>query len=157
MQRYVGLQLIICVSLTQRDRLNTCKLQKTIKERKTLKEHPAYHEQISGQEAERRLNKSGGHSYLTRYSKEHECYILSVYEQQRHSEPTICHFKIVIEDNGERRIDGKEAAFQDIHSLLGHYEVERIDPALRTIGKAYTKAEYTRMQEMEDKKNCNIL
>ena len=134
------------------------KLNTSIKERKILKEHAAYHQAISGEEAERRLKKSGGHSYLTRYSKVHKCYVLSVYEHQRHSEPTIGHFKIVVDNNGEHRINEKEIVFQDIHSLLGYYEKERIDPALRSIGKAYTEAEYIRMQEMEeDKKNCTIL
>ena len=116
-----------------------------------LKEHAAYHQAISGEEAERRLKKCGGHSYLTRYSKRHECYVLSVFEHQRHSEPTIGHFKIVVNYNGEHRIEEKEIVFQDIHALLRHYEQERIDPALRSIGKAYTEAEYTR------KKTCTIL
>jgi hypothetical protein len=33
----------------------------------------------------------------------------------------------------------KELAFQDIRSLLEHYEHNRIDPALRSTGKAYTE------------------
>ena len=145
----------------QRSRLHSRRIMRGVRETKILKEHAAYHQAINGEEAERRLKKCGGHCYLTRYSNAQECYVLSVHEHQRHSKPTICHFKIVIEDNGEHRIDGKVIVFQDIQSLLGHYEQERIDPALRSIGKAYTEAEYTRMQQMEDEQNnrskCTIL
>jgi hypothetical protein len=61
------------------------------------------------------------------------------------------HFKIIIEDDGGHKIDGKQLTFNDIRSLLEYYEHNRIDPALRSIGKAYTEDEYRR-RKTEDKK-----
>jgi hypothetical protein len=69
------------------------------------------------------------------------------------------HFKIIIEDDGGHKIDGKQLRVDDIQSLLQHYEHNRIDPALRSIGKAYTEDEYRRRKtedehkRMQDKKN----
>ena len=61
-------------------------------------EHESYHQEIKGEEATRRLKQHGGHCYLTRYSGDRECYILSVYEGQiPPSNPVIKHFKVVVQ------------------------------------------------------------
>ena len=101
-------------------------------------EHASYHEGITGDEAKRRLKMAPVNSnrYLTRYSDRHKCYVLSVLKQRPQK---VLHFRIVIEDNRQLRIDGKDRLFHDISSLLKHYEENRIDPDLKTIGCYYAR------------------
>ena len=112
-------------------------------------EHPSYHQAITGMEIERRLEEAGGHRYLTSYSKEHKCYVLSVFEYKTPpSDSAIEHFQIEIASNtGMLRVQNKTQSFDDISSLLRYYERNRIDPALRTIGEAYTEEEYKRVEQ----------
>ena len=120
-------------------------------ESKMMGEHSSYHQSIPGVEAERRLKSFGRHSYLTRYSKARENYMLTVFER-RPPEHEVQHFKIIIQDDGKHRIEGKEKTFADIEELLEHYENNRIDPSFRTIGQNYTEEEYKR----RGKKHCKI-
>jgi hypothetical protein len=107
-----------------------------------MAEHSSYHQAIPGGEAERRLKESGRHNYLTRFSDNHNTYILTVHEKQVSSD-VIRHFKININEKEKRcTIIGKEASFDNIHALLNHYEMHRIDPALRSIGRNYSEADY---------------
>lgn len=116
-------------------------------------EHPGYHQEITGDEAARRLRRCcGGHCYLTRYSKIHECYILSVHEHRKSLKPVIRHFKIIVKDDGTAKVEGKRKTFIGIQSLLEYYERNRIDPAVTSIGRAYTEDEYRRRSNM-----CTIL
>ena len=126
-------------------------ISKPVREKNWLKEHPSNHQKITGDEAERRLKEKGGHCYLTRFSKFHDCYILSVYKKQ-HPDDVFEHFKIIVK-NGKKSIDGLDREFDDIHSLLGHYEHQRIDAGLKSIGKAYTEDDYAKEQD----KKCTIL
>ena len=119
---------------------------KTEASRKIMSEHTSYHQVISGDEATQRLKSFGRHSYLTRYSKARESYMLTVFER-RPPEYEVRHFKIVIQDDGKYRIEGKDLEFQNIGALLGHYEHNRIDPSFRTIGQNFTEAEYWRRKE----------
>ncbi len=106
-----------------------------------MEEHSSYHQSIPGVEAERRLKKSGlGHCYLTRYSEQDGCYKLTIYKKQRPLDV----FKHFLISTGHCRIQGKEERFESIQELLEHYENNRIDPALKTIGKNYTEEEYER-------------
>ena len=119
-------------------------------------EHPCYHQAITGAEAERRLEQAGGHCYLTRYSKKHKCYILSVYEYKiPQSNSVMEHFPIVIQ-NGKVGIKNKTLTFADIRSLLSHYEEKRIDPTLKSIGSPLTerqheKEEWKRLEAIRQK------
>ena len=116
-------------------------------------EHPSYHQAITGAEADRRLKQfRSNHCYLTRYSKWHKCYVLSVYEYQiPPSDPVIEHFPIVVLKDGKLKIENKARTFEDIRLLLQHYEEHRIDPALRSIGEPYTEKQYIRVQTEEIK------
>ena len=107
-----------------------------------IEDHASYHRAITGEEGEKRLKKHGGSCYLTRYSESQECYILTVYESA--SNPVKKHFAIEKSDTGEHKIRGKSMTFSGIQQLLEYYEQNTIDPALRSIGKAYTEDEYKR-------------
>ena len=111
-------------------------------------EHSSYHQSIPGDEAERRLKKFDTHCYLTRFSNRGDCYVLSVYMQQTPTD-VMKHFKIIIKDDCKVLIYGKDYEFDYIEQLLGHYENNRIDPALPTIGKNCVEKEYKDRKERE--------
>ncbi len=115
-------------------------------ETEMIGEHQSYHERITGEEAERRLKLFDRHCYLTRFSKNSDCYVLSVYQRQRPDDIAI-HFEIVINQNGKLNIKGKTREFDDIRQLLRHYEQHRIDPALKNIGRICTQQEYELAEE----------
>ena len=104
-----------------------------------LGEHPSYHQSITSDEAEHRLQKCGGHCYLTRFSESNERYILSVYQDI--PTYTIKHYRITVE-RGDIYIEGKKRYFDSIRELLAFYENNRIDPAFKTIGRQYAEDEY---------------
>ena len=109
-------------------------------------EHPSYHASITGSEAEKRLAMFGDLCYLTRFSEERQCYILSIYKPG--PVKLIKHFKLVIDEDGKHSIDGKMMTFPNIGKLLAHYEsTERPDPAFRTIGRCYTEQDYSQAEE----------
>ena len=122
-------------------------------------EHTSYHQSIPGEEAKRRLELFDSHCYLTRYSDESKCYVLSVFQKQKPKD-TILHFKIEkIKDDRKLRIEGKEdedEEFDNIGQLLAHYEQNRIHPALRSIGRNCTEQEYQEAEKRRERK-CIIL
>ena len=107
-----------------------------MKTKEMMGEHSSYHQNIQGDEAERRLKQFNAHCYLTRFSNHHGCYMLSVFKQQRPTD-VMRHFKIIIKDDRKHLIEGKDEEFDDIGQLLAHYENHRIDPALKNIGTNY--------------------
>ena len=113
-------------------------------------EHTSYHQSIPGDEAERRLKQFGRHCYLTRFSEHHDCYVLSVYQNQKPKD-VVSNFKIIIKDDGKNLIDGKDEEFNDIGQLLAHYENHRIDPALKTIGRNCVEEDYLRDEEFRER------
>lgn len=100
-----------------------------------MEEHPSYHEAITGEEAKERLKKKGCHCYLTRYSKSQNCYVLSVLKPQQ-SMDFVWNFKIVFSKDEKKKICGLTKEFDNIIALLEHYEHNRIDPGLSSIGQA---------------------
>ena len=115
-------------------------------------EHPAYHQSIAGDDAVRRLKRQGGHCYLTRYSKVHECYVLSVLQHQKPMEPVVEHFALAIK-NGGIKVAGKYKTFDNIGALLQYYEHNRIDPGIKSIGQALTEDDYLQSK----RRTCIIL
>ena len=115
-------------------------------------EHKSYHEVITGKEAKGRLKKCTRHGYLTRYSEEHKCYVLTVY----HAPPNKVkkHFRIDC-DNSKKEaynIHDKNKKFEDIGQLLRYYEHHRIDPSLGSIGTCVTPKDYA-----DQMKGCIIM
>lgn len=120
-------------------------------ENKILRDHPGYHYSISGDEAMQRL-KTSGHEccYLTRFSENHNSYILSVYKKHRPSDVEK-HFQITIDANERVGIEGHQM-FRSIEEFLDHYEKDPIHPSLKNIGHKYTEEEYLAKQKMEEDK-----
>ena len=139
-------------SISSSQRCPSAQITHGVKEGEMLGEHPGYHQEITGEQAEQRLRKCGGHCYLTRFSKKRGYYVLSVHEHRKPLKPVIKHFKIVIHKNGGTKIEGKSNTFRGIQPLLEHYEKNRIDPAMSSIGNAYTEDEYRRGSS-----SCTIL
>lgn len=117
-------------------------LDSAVSESCMMEENSSYHQSITGEEAEERLRTFGKHGYLTRYSESNRQYVLSVYKPRgRNQREVMKHFKLVRKSSflGKKwKIDGHHKNFTLIALLLRHYERNRIDPALRTIGECYT-------------------
>lgn len=105
--------------------------------------HPSYHHATNGQEAERRLRKSGDHCYLIRFSERCHCYVLTVYKKKPHD--ILKHFQIYFSHSMSKssyKLLGKTRDFGDLASMLHYYENNRIDFALENIGRPVTEQEY---------------
>lgn len=116
-----------------------------------LRDHTCFHRSITGSEAEERLRTSGyNHCYLTRFSKQHKCYMLTVYQFQipKH---VVEHYKISL-NSGKCCLDGKDDLFNDIDELLHHCETHPISPSFVHVGRKYTQEEYRnrRVREQEE-------
>ena len=132
---------------------NTALLTLAMEEDKMLEEHKSYHENITGEEAETRLELFCKHRncnicHLTRYSIERKQYVLSVLKKQK-SKNTVMHFKIILE-NKKRRIEGKTKWFDSIEELLNHYAGARIHAAFMTIGQSFDEKDYEQILEEEE-------
>ncbi len=116
-----------------------------------MDEHASYHEEITGDEAEKRLKLCSTHGYLTRHSKENQSYVLSVHKQTD-SDNLFKHFPIHF-TNGDRKMyqigeRGKE--FVNLLEMLNFYERTRIDPSLKSIGAIVTEDDYCRRKQEEN-------
>ena len=132
----------------------TCTVLHTaLQESKIMDDHDSYHEEISGEEAVRRLRMCSNHGYLTRYkktsSREDDTYILTVFRNAPSGE-VIRHFKIIF-DNGPNKVYRiNDRKFGSLQEMLDHYEQHRIDPALKKIGKAVTENDYVQKLQKEN-------
>ena len=121
-------------------------------EKETLMdEHSSYHGAIEEEEAVLRLRLSGvPHCYLTRYSKDKNMYVLSVFMKQS-TEDVIEHYTITINGN-KYQIESKFKVddFNSIEQLLEHYMAKRISHSLPNIGESYKLEEYDARQKWVD-------
>jgi hypothetical protein len=113
-------------------------------------EHPSYHQAITGDEAELRLRRFGGHCFLTRYSEKKKHYILSTFKNLKPT-PVIRHFKI-IKKHGRVHIEGIVKTHDDLQALLTYYQEHRVNPAVKSIGR---QCDYREEDYM--KSSCVIL
>lgn len=125
-----------------------------MKQELMLGEHDAYHHNIKGDEAKRRLEECDNDCYLTRYSDNYKTYMLTVSKRQ-YPTNVIAHFTINVERGGKCNIEGKEECFDTIEDLLSHYEIYGIDPAIDKIGQPYTEKAFKENQEK--KKEIEVL
>lgn len=110
----------------------------------------SFYGDITGKEAIKILRGSGKfHCYLTRWSEEQQCYILTVYKKDRPRDVEK-HFKIEVDP--KHKIEGKVNEFDEIEQLLKFYESNNwIYPTLETIGEKYKKKDYI------EQSKCTIL
>ena len=119
--------------------------------REMMDEHPSYHGAISGEEAEKRLKICCTHGYLTRYSENSQCYVLSVYQEFPHEE-VVKHFPITFTSNGGQKMYkiSSDEEPKGLQAMLTYYECNRIDPALKNIGGCVSLQEYLRRQKEQE-------
>lgn len=131
----------------------------SIKTKITYTEHPlpdpdmeSYHDEIGKEEAVARLEKWSRHHnlircYLTRYSQQQECFILSVCELVPERDTFIAKikdFKIHFEppNSPTKFWIHTTKKFNSKEELLKNYEKNRISPAFINIGKCLVLKEY---------------
>ncbi len=119
-----------------------------------ITQHRSYHNEISGEEAEKRLKIFGNHHYLTRYSENQKCYILSVCASDEDLQfEKIKHFQLKLSDQGIEIQEKKQ--FADLEEMLKYYETNRLDTAFPKIGDCLTEDNYrarfrnTRKQQVQ--------
>ena len=105
-----------------------------------IDDHNSYHDVISGEEAVKRLKKSGGNAYLTRFSVRNGVYVITVLKQGR-----VGNFRLQINKSNLRNkyaVYGMEQKFNSLEGLLRYYETTRIHPMFENIGRPYTLREH---------------
>lgn len=132
----------------------TAAITRPDKEHLTIWNHRSYHFKINGEEAEKRLKLCDEDRFLTRYSENWECYVLSVYKKEpKPSPPTIKHFRLLIKDNDTVNIDGKEKEFENLKKLLHYYRRNPIDESIRSIGREYAPQQYEKKRVCREEKS----
>ena len=113
--------------------------------------HKGYHKCITGEEAKERLSRCKNLCYLTRYSKNRQCYILCVYQPQTLiNKEEMMHFKISV-TNKLYQLGGCQKAFADIEELLTYFEQNSFHPAFNTIGECWTEEKYQQAMDEEQR------
>lgn len=138
----------------RREKPSTRVMDTPLARKEMMDEHPSYHNEISGEEAEKRLKKCCTHGYLTRYSKHNQHYVLSVYQKVADQED-FKHFQITITSGASR---GKyrileDESFESLQAMLGHYGMKRISPGFRTIGNCVSVRDYLTQLEQTRAEN----
>ncbi|XP_064385801.1 putative uncharacterized protein DDB_G0271606 isoform X2 [Halichondria panicea] len=134
----------------QRSKIFSQVLAIIVEPRVMITQHRSYHNEISGEEAEKRLKVFGNHHYLTRYSENKKCYILSVCasDEDLQFEKTK-HFQLKLSDQGIEIQEKKR--FADLEDMLKYYETNRLDTALPRIGVCLTEDDYrARVREIRE-------
>ena len=122
-----------------------------VPEESMMEKHSSYHGSITGDEAIRRLKYSGHpHCYLTRFSKERQKYMLTVY---MHAYEDVVENFVLNIMHEKCEIEGKSKAFKNIQSLLKYYEAEEINPSLERIGQNYLLEDYKPRQKWIESKS----
>ena len=120
-----------------------------------MEEHKSYHEEISGDEAVKRLRLCHAQlrsdtCYLTRHSKNENKYVLTVYSKIANDDSSelVKHFQINFEASGKYRL-GDLYEFESLKEMLAHYEKHRVDAAFRDIGRCISLKEYIQIRKQE--------
>lgn len=103
--------------------------------------HPTYHNDISGETAEMRLQRKGGLCYLFRYSKSSNMYQLAIVDCNQKVE----HFELEIDrDKPMFSLKGTKQEFRSLEELIKYYHSHRLSPTIRNIGKPCYHPDYSR-------------
>ena len=112
--------------------------------------HPSFHGRMKGKQAKEKLtqycSQLGGTCYLTRYSANGKCYVLTVLQNlvnsfTKRNKTTSKDYELTIykpKTKGRERIvteiRGTEEQFDTIYDLLAFYERNPVDPVITKIG-----------------------
>ena len=103
--------------------------------RQQMPDHPAYHEEITGEIAEGRLRAKSGPCFLFRYSEVEKCYQISIKYDDK-----VMHIKLQIDkDAPSYQLDGSEKNFNSLDDLIKYYQKNALSPAIRKIGQPCRK------------------
>ncbi len=112
-----------------------------VKPEEAITKNKSYHNEISGEEAIKRLRAFGNHHYLTRHSEYWKCYVLSVYMSNEDLEnEKYKHFPLKVSGEGIRIQE--DETFENLEKMLKYYQNNRLDPAFPTIGECITEEGY---------------
>ena len=125
-------------------------LATVVEPKEMITKHKSYHNEISGEVAEKRLRVFGNRHYLTRYSENQKCYILSVCASDEDLQfEKIKHFQLKLSDQGIKIQEKKQ--FADLEEMLKYYETNRLDTAFPRIGDCLTEDDYqARVREIRE-------
>ncbi len=127
-----------------------------MKPEETITENESYHNEISGEEAIKRLSVFGDLCYLTRHSEAWQCYVLSVYwKDEDIRNQKFRHYKMKLSD---KKIEiEKGHNFETLEKMLEFYKKNRIDPAFPKLGKCITQDDYKKKAREINEKLCTII
>ncbi len=108
----------------------------------TITKNDSYHNEISGDEAIKRLKVFGEICYLTRHSEFWGCYVLSVCwnDKDLTDEGKFRHYKMTLSGNEVEIQKGKR--YESLDKMLEYYKKNRIDPAFPNVGRCITQDDY---------------
>ncbi|XP_064385778.1 involucrin-like isoform X2 [Halichondria panicea] len=137
-------------ALQQDPTIFSLKLAIIVEPREMITKHRSYHNEICGKEAVKRLRVFGDHHYLTRFSENRKCYILSVCTSDEDLQfEKIKHFQLKLSDQGIKIQEKKQ--FEDLEEMLKYYETSRLDTAFPRIGDCLTEDDYrARVREIRE-------
>ncbi|XP_064386778.1 uncharacterized protein LOC135335269 isoform X3 [Halichondria panicea] len=129
------------VNPAQRPKIFSQQLAVAVGPEKTITENKSYHNEISGDEAIKRLMVFGDLCYLTRHSGFWKCYVLSVCWNDKDLETKkFRHYKIELSSEKVKIEEGNP--FDSLEKMLEYYKTNRIDPAFPNIGECITQDNY---------------
>ena len=107
-------------------------------QRSVMPNHPSYHGDLDGKEAEKRLlekSKSlGSNCYLTRYSQPQSSYVVSAIVFHQGTETPV-HIKLIVDnDNNRYSLDGSEKIFSTLDELLEYFKRTPLNAEIRGLG-----------------------
>lgn len=108
-----------------------------------ITDHPSYHGVINMKGAELKLRQNGGNSFLTRYSKSNQMYVLTVLNYKE-GESFCRDFKIKFKrenDHSTYEIIGTQLEFNDISRLLDFYQYNPLSSIISSVGNFVTLGE----------------
>ena len=126
-----------------------------------MDKHRSYHGRMTGAAAERVLQGMNEEvpCYLTRFSANHNKYVLSVLTEDMEGELETQDFELAINnDNNRYELLGTGKSFNNIDDLLSFYERSPLTETIQSIGVPCVASEDTRRtQEVGNKKRTTLL
>ncbi len=96
--------------------------------------HSSYHGKMTGENPEEIMRKMKEPCYLTRFSENHNRYVLSLMIKDKKGFEFM-HIPLIINDEESKyEIEGTNNPFRSVNNMLGYYEHNNLDPTIPNIG-----------------------